>query len=161
MRLFLLYVVCELAVVVALASTVGLGWTLLIILATFLLGIAVAGSQLRRQLARLQGGISDPQGAVTDSALVALGTVLVFIPGLVTTAVGLLMLLPPTRAAVRPLAGAFAARSIARRVAFVDLGGVNMATSRTGRGEYIDGEVIDVVDNPAPPAPPAVPNRLD
>ena len=45
-----------------------------------------------------------PQGAVTDSALVALGTVLVFIPGLVTTAAGLLLLLPPTRAAARPLA---------------------------------------------------------
>jgi UPF0716 protein FxsA len=163
-RLFFLYVVVELAVVIALASTIGVGWTLLAVLGTFVLGIALAGSQLRRQLAKLQRGVGDPQGAVTDSVLVALGTLLVFIPGLVTTAVGSLMLLPPTRAVVRPLAGALAARGIARKMAVLDLGGVNLGgvtAPPTGHGDYIDGEVLDVFDtrpesdvtvNSAPPA---------
>jgi UPF0716 protein FxsA len=153
MRLFLVYVIVELAVVVALASTIGFGWTVLLVLGTFLAGLVLAGSQVRRQLARLQRGLNDPagpKGAVTDGALVALGTVLVFIPGLVTSVAGLLMLLPPTRAAVRPLAGALAARGIARRVAFINVGApVNLGApcpTGGGRGDYIDAEVIDVED---------------
>jgi UPF0716 protein FxsA len=159
MRLFLLYVIVELAAVVALAYAVGIGWTLLAVLCTFVLGVALAGSQLRRQLAKLRGGVRDPQGAATDSVLVALGTLLVFIPGLVTTAAGVLMLMPPTRAVVRPLAGALVARGIARQVAFVNLNGINLNGVNVpgqGRGEYIDGEVVEVFDanrepNPAPP----------
>ncbi|MGB3484973.1 MAG: FxsA family protein [Mycobacterium sp.] len=146
MRLFLLYVLVEMAVIVALTATIGFGWTLIALIGTFLLGIALAGSQLRRQLAKLRQGIKDPQGAVTDSALVALGSVLVFIPGLVTTVVGLLMLAPPSRAAMRPLAGLVAARGITRNVTVINLGGVPGAPAR-GRGQYIDGEVVDVHDD--------------
>ncbi|WP_197379654.1 FxsA family protein [Mycolicibacterium mengxianglii] len=145
MRMFLLYVLVEIAVIVALTATIGFGWTLLALVSTFVLGIVLAGSQLRRQLARLRQGMSDPQGTITDSALVALGSVLVFIPGLVTTVAGLLMLAPPTRAAMRPLAGFVAARGIARQVAFVNLSGVPGA-QMPRRGQYIDGEVIDVSD---------------
>ena len=50
------------------------------------------------------------QGAVTDSVLVALGTVLVVIPGLASSVLGALLLLPPTRAAARPVVTAMAAR---------------------------------------------------
>ena len=46
MRLFLVYVVVELAVLVALASTIGFGWTVLLLLGTFLVGLALAGSQV-------------------------------------------------------------------------------------------------------------------
>ena len=42
----------------------------------------------------------------TDSVLVALGSVLVVIPGLVSSALGALLLIPPTRAALRPAAKA-------------------------------------------------------
>ncbi len=135
MRFFLLYVVIEIAVIVALTATIGFGWTLLALVGAFVLGIALAGSQLRRQLAQLQRGMTNPGAQVTDSALVALGSVLVFIPGLVTTIAGLLMLAPPTRSVMRPLAGALAARGISRRVTFV-----------TPRPDYIDGEVVDVYD---------------
>ena len=48
-RLFLVYAVVELAVIFALVSTIGWGWTLLVLLATFLLGwgllAPMAGSQ--------------------------------------------------------------------------------------------------------------------
>ncbi|MGB7509091.1 MAG: FxsA family protein, partial [Mycobacterium sp.] len=78
MRLFLIYAVIELAVLVALASTIGFGWTVLLVAGTFVVGLALAGSQVRRHLQRLQSGgltAANAQGAVTDSALVALGTV--------------------------------------------------------------------------------------
>jgi len=148
MRLFLIYAVVELAVIVALASTIGFGWTVLLLLATFVVGVALAGSQVRRHIRRLQSGLNaaNAQGAVTDSVLVALGTVLVVIPGLASSVVGALLLLPPTRAAARPLVTAIAAR----RVPLVTAAGSGAAAgwgyTAAGRGDYIDGEIIDVVD---------------
>lgn len=143
MRLFLIYLVVELAVVVALVSTIGFGWTVLALIGTSVLGFVLAGSQVKRHIRRLQSGFTTPQGAVTDSALVALGTVLVFVPGLVTTAAGLLLLTPPTRAIARPVLTAMAAR----RVPLITVAAAAAANRPgAGRGDYIDGEVIDVVD---------------
>ena len=139
LRWFLVYAVVELAALVALAWTIGLGWTVLLLLATLIVGIALAGSQVKRQIRRFRGGLSDPQGALTDSALIALGTMLVVVPGIVTTALGLLLLIPPTRAAARPVVAALAAKR-APLVTVV-------------RRDYIDGEVIDVQDF----EPPALP----
>lgn len=142
MRLFLLYVVIELAVIVALASTIGFGWTVLLLLGTFMVGIALAGSQVKRHIRRLQSGLSAAtvQGAAADSVLVALGTVLVVVPGLASSAVGALLLLPPTRAAARPLVTAMAAR---RMPLITGAGATGYAAPR---GDYIDGEVVDVAD---------------
>jgi len=144
MRLFLIYLIVELAAVVALISTIGFGWTVLVLLATSVLGFVLAGSQIKRHLRRLQSGLTTPHGAITDSALVALGAVLVFVPGLVTTAVGLLLLLPPTRAAARPVLTAMAARRMP--VITVATAAAGRAARTRDRGDYIDGEVVDVVD---------------
>ncbi|WP_372939319.1 FxsA family protein [Mycolicibacterium sp.] len=145
MRMFVLYVVIEMAVIIALTATIGFGWTVLAVLGAFVLGLVLAGSQVRRQLAQLQRGLAnpgatDPGAQVTDSLLVAVGTLLVFVPGLVTTAVGLLMLAPPTRSAMRPLAAGLATRGLSRHVMFVG-----------GRRDYIDGEVVDVHDHGTSP----------
>jgi UPF0716 protein FxsA len=149
MRLFLIYAVVELAVIVALASMIGFGWTVLLLLATFVVGVALAGSQVRRHIRRLQSGLdaATAPGAVTDSVLVALGTVLVVVPGLASSVLGALLLLPPTRAVARPLVTAIAAR----RVPLVAATGTGAAAAGWGytaerRGDYIDGEIIDVVD---------------
>lgn len=149
MRFFLLYAVIELAVIVAVTATIGFGWTVLVLISTFLVGIALAGSQVKRHVRRLQSGVNPAslQGAATDSMLVALGTVLVVIPGLASSAVGALLLLPPTRAAARPLVRAFAAR----RMPLITVAGAPSYTAGSytaGRGEYIDGEVVDVSDVP-------------
>ena len=146
MRLFLLYTVIELAVIVALVSTIGFGWTVLLLIGTFMLGLALAGSQVKRHFRRLRSGI-DPasvHGAAADSVLVALGTVLVVIPGLASSVVGALFLLPPTRAAARPLVTAMAAR----RVPLITV--ASAAGYTAPRGDYIDGEVIDVADIETP-----------
>ena len=142
MRLFLLYTVIELAVIVALVSTIGFGWTVLLLIGTFVLGLALAGSQVKRHFRRLRSGLNPAamHGAAADSILVALGTVLVFTPGLASSVVGALLLLPPTRAAARPLVTAMAAR----RVPLITVAGA--AGYRAPRGDYIDGEVIDVTD---------------
>jgi UPF0716 protein FxsA len=166
MRLFLVYVLVELAVVVGLVSTIGFGWTFLLVVGTFALGLALAGSQVKRQVQRLQSGLASPQGAVSDGALVALGTVLTVVPGLVTSALGLLLLLPPTRAAARPAVTALAARGLGRVPRIVTTAGDlhrRAGAERPGdlhrraRGDYIDGEVIDVTDV----EPPRLPKHPD
>jgi UPF0716 protein FxsA len=139
-RLFLLYAVIELAVIVALTSTIGFGWTVVALLATWLVGVSLAGSQVKRHIRRLRSGLNTAtaHGVAADSVLVALGTVLVVIPGLASSVLGALLLLPPTRAAARPLVTAMAARQLPL---------VTLGPRRTpGRSDYIDGEVVDVVD---------------
>jgi UPF0716 protein FxsA len=155
-RLFLVYVVVELAVVVALAKTIGLGWTLLLLLAGVVVGLALAGSQLKLQLTRLRSGLrADQPRLVTDSALVGLGSLLIVAPGLVTTAAGLLLLLPPTRAAARPVLTAMAARGIGRRTPLITVTTVGADRyGRQPRPDYIDGEVIDVTEVDPPALPP-------
>ncbi len=137
-RTFLVYALVELAVLGGLTWAIGLGWTLLVLLATSAVGVVMAGSQAKRQLLRLRQTQTNPQGAAADGMLVALGTVLVFIPGLVTTALGTLMLLPPTRSAVRPVAAMLLTRSLLGQVRVMKVGHVP-----GGHGDYIDGEVID------------------
>jgi UPF0716 protein FxsA len=137
-RTFLVYLLLELAVLAALTWAVGLGWTLLVLLATSVVGVGLAGSQVSRQIARLRAIPTNPQAAVADSMLVALGTTLVFVPGLVSTLVGALMLLPPTRLVMRPVAAAMLNRAVRTEIPLVTPAG-----GYPGRGNYIDGEVID------------------
>jgi UPF0716 protein FxsA len=147
MRLFLIYTLVELAVIVALTSTIGFGWTVLLLLGTFVVGLALAGSQLKRHIRRLQSGLTAQtiQGAAADSVLVALGTVLVAIPGLASSVVGALLLLPPTRTAARPLVAAMATRRMPL-VTAAAASAPGWGYTAAGSGDYIDGEVIDVVD---------------
>jgi UPF0716 protein FxsA len=158
--LFWMYVLVEVVAVVALGWTVGLGWTLLILLATFVVGLSVAGSQIKRQLRRLREGMTTAHGAVSDGAVVALGALLVVIPGLVTTVLGLLLLLPPTRAAARPVLTFLAVRGVGRRVPLITVASMGASRRFGGRADYddyIDGEVVDtaLVEPPALPDKPA------
>ena len=90
MAFVLLYLVIEIVALVALGSAIGLGWTLLVLLAGSVLGLWLA----RRE------GVRAAQ-ALTDGLLVAAAGVLLFVPGLVTDLVGLLLLVPPIRSVVR------------------------------------------------------------
>lgn len=143
-RLLLMYAVVELAVIFALVSTIGWGWSLLVLLGTFLLGWGVvapmAGSRLVRQVGQLRRGLTASRSAAGDGALIGLGAVLVLIPGLVSTVLGLLLLTPPVRSAARPVVTAVAIRWLRR------IPGYASATSRPRPGagqDFIDAEVID------------------
>lgn len=163
-RLLLIYAVVELAVIFALVSTIGWGWTLLVLLATFLLGWGIvapmAGSHLIRRIGQLRSGLTEPRNAAGDGALVSVAALLVLIPGLVSTALGLLLLIPPVRAAAGPRFGAMAVRTLQRRMPGIsyttafrgdpyptsDPAGWSYPADAGGHGDYIDGEVIDVKD---------------
>lgn len=143
MRQFLryaaLYALIELAAVALLVWAFGLGWAIVVLAAAFVVGAMMAATQVKAQVAAVRG---NPRNAAADGALVGLGAFLVFLPGVVSTAAGALLLAPPTRGAMRPLAAGFLARGINRRI-----GTFNPRTVNPGnRRDYIDAEVIDVVD---------------
>lgn len=156
LRIFLLYVLVEAAAVAALIWAIGFGWTTLLLLGVFLVGLVLASGQVRRQLGRLRSGAG--QRALADGGLVAAGTALVLVPGPVTTVAGLLLLAPPTRTAARPLLAAAATAALGRRTPLVTAAvvGRRWYTTRHApghRADYIDGEVLhatDVTDVPPP-----------
>jgi UPF0716 protein FxsA len=94
----------------------------------------------RRVRAELQMG-RVPGAALIDSALILTAGVLLVIPGFVTDAIGLLLLLPPVRHLVR----VWLNRRFRWQVAVATAGG---ATTRRYRGDAID------VDGSEPRTPP-------
>jgi len=149
--LFLLYVIVEVSALLALTSAVGIAWTIIAVAAAFVVGLLLAGSQARRALDQLRRGVRSPGGAIADGALIALGSVAVVIPGLVSSAIGLLLLLPPTRAVLRPVLTLVAARQLSRRAPLITVIPSGSGPFQTGQPrartvDYIDGEVIDVAD---------------
>ena len=134
----------ELYVLVQTSEALGLVPTLLLLLVMSLLG----GYLLRREGTKtwralrtaLQAGRL-PAKEVADGALVILGGALLLTPGFVTDAVGLLCILPPSRAVLRRMLTGFFARRLG-------LGGV-VTVFEQGRkpprpaSTVIDGSVVD------------------
>lgn len=102
--LLLVVPLAELWVIVQMADRIGLAVTVLLLLA-----VSVAGAWLLKQQGlatwrRLQSTLRRrevPASEVTDGALILLGGALLLTPGFLTDAVGLVLLLPPTRGALK------------------------------------------------------------
>lgn len=104
MPFVLLYLVVEIIALVALGSTIGLGWTLLVLLAGSVIGLWLARREGVRAAQALADAISNrrvPTAELTDGLLIAGSGVLLFVPGIVTDVAGLLLLIPPVRGVVR------------------------------------------------------------
>jgi UPF0716 protein FxsA len=141
----LLLAVAEIAVFVAVVHAIGAGWSVLLLAATTVLGLVL----LRREgirgwrAFRAAAQTGRPPGAqVTNSLVGLLGALLFAMPGLITSAVGLLLLLPPFRGLARRGVQRAAERHVSAAVAG-DLFGPRRVRVRRG-------EPSDV---PPPPAP--------
>jgi UPF0716 protein FxsA len=135
LRLFVgLGALAELVVFLAVASWIGIGWTILATLATSALG----GLLLARQGVRALGELREraqtrqPAGrALGNAGLVAVGGLLMLLPGFLGDLLGLLCLLPGTRGLVR----AALARLIFARLPDRMRGPVRV---RSARAEQVD-----------------------
>ncbi len=141
----LLLAVAEIAVFVAVVSAIGAGWSILLLAATTVLGLVL----LRREgirgwrAFRAAAQTGRPPGAqVTDSLVGLLGALLLAMPGLITSTVGLLLLLPPLRGLARRGVQRSAERQVSSAVAG-DLFGPRRVRVRRGAPD----------DVPPPPAP--------
>ena len=152
----------EVVVYVLVASQIGLGWTILATLATSALGGALLSRQGTKALTELRLRAQEhraPGRALGDAGLVALGGLLMLLPGFLGDLLGLLCLLPGTRALPR----AVFARLIARRVPDALRGPVRVRSVRTepvGGPEQpfragpatrvIEGQVVEGEADPSP-----------
>jgi UPF0716 protein FxsA len=94
----------ELFVMFEVANAIGFFYMLLLLIVAWPIGWWVMRSQGRLVWRRLQAAVAEgraPTREVLDGALVLVGGALLIIPGFISDAVGLLLLLPPTRALLR------------------------------------------------------------
>jgi UPF0716 protein FxsA len=153
-----LWALAEVVVLVLVASWIGVGWTVLAALATTALGWVLLARQGTRALAELRERARErraPGRALGDAGLIAVGGVLMVLPGFLGDVVGLLCLLPPTRFLVRGLLG----RTVASRLPVGLRGPVRVRSARAegplggpfgsgahasgfGRPLVIEGEVV-------------------
>ena len=159
-RMRLLAVLAELVAFVAVASWIGLGWTLLATFATSALGVLLLARQGTRALADLRNRARFRQPAgreLGDAGLVAVGGVLMVLPGFLGDLLGLLCLLPVTRGLVRGAVAAF----VVGRLPVALRPPVRVRSARAeqvarGSGStrmvppVIEGEIVGGPDRPSP-----------
>src|ERR1044072_1657800 len=134
----------------------------LLLVAGFVLGSVVIKRAGRRAFQNLNEALQ-PGGAPSSSGssgngLMMLGGLLLMIPGLISDAVGLLLLIPPVQKAI----GRYAARTFDRKLREAVAGPVGDASQRPGRhrpegrgvqGEFLAGDEPGD-DPPQEPRPP-------
>ncbi|MEY8565499.1 FxsA family protein [Corynebacterium sp.] len=138
----LLYILVEFLVFFLMGRWIGFGWTVLLVVGTFVGGMVLAGWQFRELVRRSMNDRSNPGRLTADAALSAVGAVLVALPGLLTAVLGIVLLLPPTRSLVRRGLGGALRRKLTSfgGASFTTVSGVSMPQTRNvdGWGEVID-----------------------
>ncbi len=162
-----LWALAEVVVLVLVASWIGVGWTVLATLATTALGWVLLVRQGTTALAELRERARErraPGRALGDAGLIAVGGLLVVLPGFLGDVVGLLCLLPPTRFLVRGVLG----RAVTSRLPVELRGPVRVRSARAeeplggpfgtgahasgfGRPLVIEGEVVREERSPGTP----------
>lgn len=147
--LFLAMPFVELAVIVGAADAIGLGPTILLLVA-----VSVAGAYLmkyegvgvvRRIQAQLDRG-EIPTAELVNGALILFAGALMLTPGFLTDIFGIFLLVPPTRALVRKaLVARFTSKILATTGPFGPVGGQVPGAGRMGRPFGRGGaDVVDV-----------------
>jgi UPF0716 protein FxsA len=154
----------EILVLLLVTAWIGLGWTLLATLATSAVGWLLLARQGTRALADLRERARTRQAAgreLGDAGLVALGGVLMVLPGFLGDVIGLLLLLPVTRRPVRALLGRLLEHRVLSRVPVALRPPVRVRSdrtapvggaTRTGPPLVIEGEV-EAYPGPRPERP--------
>jgi UPF0716 protein FxsA len=156
--LLLLVLLVEILVVLAVARAIGAPETVLLLLATSVLGgwlVRHEGARAWRALASALASGQVPDDRLGDSALVLVGGILLFVPGFVTDVVGLLFVLPFTRGPARRVLGRLVRGRLVWMPASVyvrrfpdqqggwgGLGGRDVVPGEVVQGEVVQGEVV-------------------
>lgn len=140
--LFIVVPLAELYVIIQVGGAIGIAPTLLILLADSILGSLLLRSQGRAAWRRFMDATQSgrvPHREALDGALVIFGGALLLTPGFLTDVVGLLLLIPPTRALVRRLV----ARVLARRVVTGVVGAAESRYRRPSRHYDVEGTATE------------------
>lgn len=149
-------VIAELAVYVWAGYEFGLGWVILATLVSSFIGGSLAryfGAKAFRAYAEDMREGRPPGRTIVDGTIAFVGAIGLLLPGFISDVIGLLCVLPPTRALLRPLAE----KLLASRLPSGQMGAMfGPRRVRTESGmpdesashDVIDGEVLegDIVD---------------
>jgi UPF0716 protein FxsA len=137
--LLLLWPIAELFVIIEVAQAIGVLATIALLLAGIPLGIWALRSQGGAVWRRMTDAVATgkpPARHVIDGALVIAGGTLLIMPGFITDAIGILLLLPPSRALIRTLVVRnFESRVVVRTARF---------TRRPASAYDVDSTAVDV-----------------
>jgi UPF0716 protein FxsA len=137
--LFIVVPIAELAVIIQVGQAIGVWWTIALLIADSVLGSILMRSQGRAAWRRFNDATRAsrvPAREVLDGALVIFGGALLLTPGFITDILGLILLIPPTRALVR--------RMLARRLAHRMVVSVAGPRVRPRRDDDVEGTAVDV-----------------
>lgn len=145
--LFIAVPIVEIYVIVKVGGLIGVLPTLALLVGDALLGSLLLRHQGRGAWRRFNAALAEhrfPGREVADGLMIAVGGTLLLTPGFITDVVGLVLLVPPTRAIVRRLMRAF----VARRFTVVTVGGRPADTAPGTRPYDFDAtaEEIDADD---------------
>jgi UPF0716 protein FxsA len=135
--LFIVVPIAELVVVIQVGQAIGVWWTIALLIADSILGAVLMRAQGRAAWRRFNEAMQVgrvPAREVLDGALVMFGGLLLLTPGFITDILGLLLLIPPTRALVR----AVLARRLTHRMV------VSMTGPRARPDDVVDGTAVDI-----------------
>jgi UPF0716 protein FxsA len=148
--LFVALPIAEIAAFVIVGGWIGVLGTVGLVLLSAAAGMALLRHQGARTALSLQqavAGVRNPSIALADGAIVMIAALLLIVPGFLSDAAALALLIPPIRAAVL--------KAVASRVT------VHAAGPRNGARRYgadvIDGEFTEVAPDATPLATPGSP----
>jgi UPF0716 protein FxsA len=104
--LFIVVPIAELYVLIQIGQSIGVLPTIALLIADSVLGAALMRAQGRAAWLRFNAALAEgrvPGREVMDGALVIFGGALLLTPGFLSDILGLILLLPPTRAIVRTI----------------------------------------------------------
>src|SRR5688500_6671068 len=153
--IFIVVPLAELYVILQVGEAIGAPLTILILALDSIIGALLLKSQGRAVWRRFNETMAAgriPHREVLDGVMVIFGGAFLITPGFITDIVGLLLLLPPTRALARRLV----VRALGGRVA-IGVAGAAAARRRSRGGFDVEGTATEVSDDPLEPRTPRLP----
>jgi UPF0716 protein FxsA len=134
--IFIVLPIAEIYVIVKVGEAIGVLPTIGLLILDSFLGAALLRSQGRAAWNRINDALAQgriPAREVFDGAMVILGGAFLITPGFITDVIGVLLLIPPSRAIFRGITARMARRHVAFRVGTMRWGsGANARRSPTG-----------------------------
>jgi UPF0716 protein FxsA len=131
--IFIVVPIAEIYLIIQVGGAIGVLPTIAILIFDSFLGAALLRSQGRLAWSRFNEALTQgriPAREVFDGAMVILGGAFLITPGFITDVIGLLLLIPPSRAIFRGLVA-----RIARRRAVFSVRGVRWGPGRANGGD--------------------------
>lgn len=153
LALLIVWPVAELYLMVEVARWLGFFWMLFLLFASAVAGMLILRHRGRVHWQRFRGAVSErrpPAREAFDGVMITAGAFLLIIPGFISSLIGLLALLPPTRTVVRLLLFWLFASRFRVVTATGSMGNSAYRRYRQGRRDYdVEGEAVDVTGRPA------------